>query len=424
MKLSQKNIPGLFFLVLFISTGLVPNFSALDRIATQWLYLSVINSLGLIYFLYSDKTKSRIKTIFKFKPFLFLLIFSIWGVLSVFYSINKTEVIVKFIRWIQLPISFVILTFIYFELKKEFVNAITILVSVVLILELYFSYSTYLQITEITKYDFSYANLLKGATGNKNITAASVLIKIPFVIYLIFNFKNRVIKYICGILIFATSYLVFILSARSAIIAFFAMIVIISVWYILKSISKKKLILNVSFGITFASFFLSLLFFQINFRNDNSASLTNRASSINIEDESTRQRVRFYKHSLNQITENPIFGVGLGNWKIKSIDYDKKDINGYIVPYHTHNDFLEIGTELGIVGMALYLLIFFYSIYSILRSNSEKLFGIDILIIVFGIIYFIDANLNFPHARPVMQVPFLLGLALTFIHQNEKNKFK
>ena len=39
------------------------------------------------------------------------------------------------------------------------------------------------------------------------------------------------------------------------------------------------------------------------------------------------------------------FGTGLGNWKIKSIDYDSKDIVGYIVPYHAHSDFIQLGAE-------------------------------------------------------------------------------
>ena len=50
---------------------------------------------------------------------------------------------------------------------------------------------------------------------------------------------------------------------------------------------------------------------------------------------------------LIHMTSNPIFGVGLGNWKLKSIDYDLKDIEGYVVPYHAHSDFIQIGAELG-----------------------------------------------------------------------------
>ena len=60
---------------------------------------------------------------------------------------------------------------------------------------------------------------------------------------------------------------------------------------------------------------------------------------------------------------NPIFGVGLGNWKLKSIDYDSRDIVGYVVPYHAHSDFIQLGAELGIIGFLLYLGIFLWGIY-------------------------------------------------------------
>ena len=55
--------------------------------------------------------------------------------------------------------------------------------------------------------------------------------------------------------------------------------------------------------------------------------------------------------------------LDLGIGKIKSIDYDSKDIVGYIVPYHAHSDFIQLGAELGIIGFLLYLGIFIWAIY-------------------------------------------------------------
>ena len=53
------------------------------------------------------------------------------------------------------------------------------------------------------------------------------------------------------------------------------------------------------------------------------------------------------------MSSNPILGVGLGNWKFKSIDYDKKDIFGYTVPYHAHSDFIQLGAELGVIDFSI-----------------------------------------------------------------------
>jgi hypothetical protein len=108
----KKNLPELIFLGLFISTGLISNYGALDRIASQWLYLSVINTLGLIYFLNDKKFITESTKVFQFKPFIFLVLFIAWGLISYFYALNQEEVIVKAIRWVQLPISlFILLNF-------------------------------------------------------------------------------------------------------------------------------------------------------------------------------------------------------------------------------------------------------------------------------------------------------------------------
>ena len=61
------------------------------------------------------------------------------------------------------------------------------------------------------------------------------------------------------------------------------------------------------------------------------------------------QRLRYYEDVLTHMISNPILGVGLGNWKLKSIEYDSKDIIGYVVPYHAHSDFIQLGAELGII---------------------------------------------------------------------------
>ena len=80
----------------------------------------------------------------------------------------------------------------------------------------------------------------------------------------------------------------------------------------------------------------------------------------------------YYNDVLEHLVSNPFFGVGLGNWKLKSIDYDKNDINGYVVPYHAHSDFIQLGAELGIIGFLLYLGIFILVIYYVIYLIKQK----------------------------------------------------
>ena len=154
-----------------------------------------------------------------------------------------------------------------------------------------------------------------------------------------------------------------------------------------------------------------------------------RASTISLStnDGSVNQRVRYYQDVLSHMSINPILGTGLGNWKLVSIDYDKEDIVGYVVPYHAHSDFIQLGAELGLIGFLLYLGIFLFAIYGVLKiliskliSNKEKTFVFFILIAL-GV-YTIDANLNFPIARPQVLAPWAIIMALiTFYFLKSKS---
>ena len=97
-------------------------------------------------------------------------------------------------------------------------------------------------------------------------------------------------------------------------------------------------------------------------------------------------------------------GVGLGNWKFKSIEYDK-NMSGYVVPYHAHSDFIQLGAELGVLGFCSYLGVFllalFFSLKILFKINIKKEERIFIYFTLTSLgVYFIDANLNFPIARP------------------------
>jgi O-antigen ligase len=110
------------------------------------------------------------------------------------------------------------------------------------------------------------------------------------------------------------------------------------------------------------------------------------------------------------ILENPLMGIGIGNWKLESIKTDSNNLKGYTVPYHSHNDFLEIGAETGIFGMIAFILLLIYPLIFF-----EKEINIKNLILLFSfIIYIFDSLINFPFARPANILIFLLILAFSY----------
>ena len=152
--------------------------------------------------------------------------------------------------------------------------------------------------------------------------------------------------------------------------------------------------------------------------NQSESNLSNRVSTlISLVDQekdvdtSINQRFNFYSQALNYMITNPFFGTGVGNWKIRSIETNKKNIIGYQVPYHVHNDFLEIGAEIGIVGLLIYLLILYtgfkeviLKVWNIVLSKKQldQNYLMMITAFLYLIILIIDSNLNFPFSRPIV----------------------
>ena len=81
-------------------------------------------------------------------------------------------------------------------------------------------------------------------------------------------------------------------------------------------------------------FLLSFSFVQYGIIKTNNSEITDRLASISINrgDDSINERLNYYSHSLESISENPLFGIGIGNWKIWSIKYDSMNIENYIIP--------------------------------------------------------------------------------------------
>jgi len=65
-------------------------------------------------------------------------------------------------------------------------------------------------------------------------------------------------------------------------------------------------------------------------------------------------RQRLWESSINIIKQNPIFGVGLGN-SVKALEQDLPEISSRYRGLSSHNTYLRVAVESGIVGLAIYL---------------------------------------------------------------------
>ena len=108
----------------------------------------------------------------------------------------------------------------------------------------------------------------------------------------------------------------------------------------------------------------SFSFFSYDFINEKNTSdlIVDRFSTVTNPgaDESVNERLNFYKIAINDIKTYPVLGVGIGNWKLTSIQRANKFLAGYRVPFRVHNDFLEVAAEIGIIGGLLFAYFIFF----------------------------------------------------------------
>jgi len=400
----NKNI-SLLFLIFYLATTILPGFAAIDRIAFHWLYVSVLNAISLIWIIFSGDSRTLflpLKNNFSHKIF---ITFFLVCIISLFYSINLDESLINIKRLFILFVS--LLSINYHVNSIQNISKVLSVVLILLIVEAFLPLKKFVEIIIATGgYNFSFANDLETFAPNKNITAAILTIHLGLIFYFT-TLNKKLYNILIYLLVFACSISIILISSRAMILSLiisFLAIIFTHLFY------KTKFNFQVFryFGIVIISSFL--INFYLGTKND--VSLNNRLTTLNTEDQSTNQRLRFYVHGINHIIENPIIGVGLGNWKLKSVEYESPKMLSYIVPYSLHNDFLQYGTEIGIIGMLIYLFLFIYIIYTNFLCFKKNYF-LSISLLISSITFFIDSNLNFPHQRVSMMILFILIIVLT-----------
>ena len=430
-QISLQNFPlyESIILIFYLCVGFIQNFQAIDKVAPQWLYMTVLNFLSGIYIIRNLKTyDERISLYFKSWITIFYALFIIWAGLSFFYAINPTEVIVNFTRQFSVFFMFFNMT-IFLSTIKNKLKFFCLVLTLILTVELYFIF--YQAIEMLNSSGGINSGNIKGVTANRNIAAFSIALKIPFVLgWAIKSNKNT--SKISGIIIVTLAITALsIIQSRASYIAVGFIVLIFPV--IPFFFFKKEKITNKLKTLLFIvlPLLLSITINQIFFASKGANALSRAATiSLSTNDGSVNQRLRYYKHVITHLKSNPVLGVGFGNWKFKSIDYDKKNMKGYTVPYHAHSDFIQLGAELGVLGFLLYsglfLIAIIYSLKLLIKKdfeNDDKLF---IYLILMGLgVYFIDANLNFPIARPQTNVIWALSMSVIchyFIYIKKINK--
>ena len=242
--------------------------------------------------------------------------------------------------------------------------------------------------------------------------------KSPVIIYFLLKYqKNRLKVWLLSLVLLMVVISIFILLSRGAFIAFAISTFLLILYFFIKSINRKFFIPAIYLAVIVVGYFISSSL--INSADSNI--INDRVSSINIdrEDDSIDERLRFYSAAVKSISKNPILGIGIGNWKIETIRYDAKNLEGYRVANHAHNDFLQVTAESGFLALLFYLGFIIYPYIFYLKKEIYKESNhVFYLILIMMSVYIIDSMLNFPISRPVSHI-FLVFILIVFMKLKE-----
>lgn len=415
---------GKSYLILIFLIPVIPQSNTMDVVGLQWFVFSMINLIGVTAILPKIRWTNKPKTIVAL-----WIVFVLIALLSTTYSINLSLGLQDISRWSQVIIGIILLKYFFQENILSYDYLTNVILGFLFIESIYILIPLFVNLY-VNGFGMEVAlspGLFNGLTGNKNIAAASVMIKLPFVLH---KLKNLNIKssIVAVVLIILSILSVLFIAARASYISLLlttAVFLVGSLFYIKESYINKTIYL---FGPLVLAYIIGFGLGNKFIKSGSASSLTNKVESISFTREGSSGRTLLWSDAISFIKDHPITGGGIGSWKIESAPYWNIHGTEYLVPYHAHNDFLEITAELGILGGLLYVIIFSRLIYLLvirIKSNrSEKTLFYFVCLASLGT-YFIDALLNFPMERYIMQIMicvlFSVGAFIESKNDYEKN---
>jgi O-antigen ligase/Tfp pilus assembly protein PilF len=428
---SISDYVAMLSVILFLSMDFISAYRSIDILGTQYLYMSILNLIFGLYWFFNKDLMSQgflyqIKKPFYIKCY---AIFLIMGLLSVIKTNNVSLWIVNFAQIVIVAITILNFILLFNQRKRLFFN-IVFFVSIAAFVKSFSELYNFFQILKTSGLNVA-SGQMKGNTGNVNIFSATLNMKMVFLIIGVLYFNDWK-KWFAAIGLLLCTITILFLDSRATFLAIFLEIVAVLIYLLINKynayqrISQAALIvLPIIFGTLF-----SLQVIKSNtakaavFAERYKTTATSNATSIDFKDGgSADSRLKYWKNGGNLALKNPLLGVGLGNYRIESLPYERLDFNNLLVSQHTHNDFLEISAETGVLGGIAYLLIFisiFYiNIKNLLKTTDHESKLIYFATILLTISYGIDSFFNFPLHRPSVQLFFGLMIVFSFVNSFE-----
>ena len=336
-------------------------------------------------------------------------------ILSIAVATNPVESYATVVR-LAMPVLFFVITLQALRLgvlqKRSLVTGVVLLAALSALITLFEMVGA---INAGTFFEDIYT--IKGTYSHKNLLSAALMLSLPFVIMGSVLLKK---PWDTGsrILIFVILLEIFVLRTRGVWLGTLAAGIGTAALFFLSRGENKGITFPRNFFV--AGLGVAVLVLAGIFSSDKITAQV--ANTANVE-----KRLNYWESSMKMMQDNPVLGVGAGNWKIHFPKYglmqeDKNLRNGVTHIQRPHNDFLWVWAETGLLGALFYISLFVLGAIQAFR-NLKKFEDREDRILnwlaLFGIgAYFIFSFGDFPLERTTHNVLFFSLLALVFSYHD------
>lgn len=346
MPLRKKSSASLYTVALLIPIyiGRITEFKSLESLGIG----KIAFFIAFIIYLFSPKNEAqKIATFWSLPQMRYLVYLFLWSIISIPFSIWPGSSVGTIIGFSKVLI-FVFLVVLSINDKQDLE-----VLTWILILSVFG-----LVITSVVSPKFvEVSNRVTAPIQSYDPNDFALLIVMTLAVVYYFIWNNSGFKKVLLILIFiAMCFSLIRTASRGGILAFSVVVFAI---LLKKGLSRTLILLPI---ITIAVTFLMMLAgHQYYARLE---TLLHAEDDYNMSSKSGR--IEIWKRGIKMVLENPIVGVGPGNFRIaegKMHDGGKWSVS--------HNSFLEVGGELGFPGLFLFLLIIVHSVLLMRKNNNN-----------------------------------------------------
>lgn len=417
-----KILPSVALIVYGFIAVLTPNWGTFDSNGPKFLTIAILNLIVFTTIFFISKKRKDEKYLFGFfntnVGFAYGLLMLL-SLLSFVKAINVNESILHFAKiFTTFSSAWLISLIIYYD--KYSIKPLAIAMSLLLVFD---SIQTFQGISKYIGGEFEHIEQIKASYSNKNILTSAIFVKLPFAIWLLFLFNSWRLRILAILSLFVGFLAVYFMASRAFYLALISTSILLGIYSLVRYKQSQSITSFRKYGLYLVIVLVALgifSFVQKNYYPQKQKTMYNFGNRLNtIGDmtvESNNFRLTAWGESLSLIKQEPFLGVGLGNWKLRVLEYENQYKGGYKYMNKVHNDFLEITTESGIVAgltfIAIFLFVFWYFISSLfLKKDDERIYWF--FLPALGLFaYSFDAFFNFPQNRPEIQSLFSIYIGI------------